>query len=120
MREFLESCVSRYLELAGVTKLRNVATPYLPEEPKFSDARRPHGPSSGISCPWCKCTFSKEAADSPQYQLGDVIGATPEEVAEYTRESGDQPHADATAEFLQAFIDDDDDPFLRHGSKGGG
>ena len=62
MQEFLESCVARYLELAGPgVKLKHVRTPFLSEEPHDADGRRPQPGPDPVECPWCKMTFSASA-----------------------------------------------------------
>ena len=60
MENFLESCVSSYLELVGLTadKLRSVPTPFIPEDHRESPAGAPQGGDNQTSCPWCKHTFS--------------------------------------------------------------
>ena len=60
VENFLESCVSSYLELAGLSKdkLRSVPTPFLPEDHRESPAGAPSKGDAQMSCPWCKHIFA--------------------------------------------------------------
>ena len=62
MEDFLKSCVKNYLELAGLTedKLKHVATPFLPEGHRESQAGAPQPGDNPTTCPWCKHTFQTE------------------------------------------------------------
>ena len=56
MQEFFESCVESYLTLTGLTKdkLREVPTPFLPEDHRESPAGAPVEGEDPMECPWCK------------------------------------------------------------------
>ena len=60
MRNFMKSCVDKYLELAPGARLRNVDTPFLPEDQMLSPASMPACDSDKaggvIECDWCKHT----------------------------------------------------------------
>ena len=54
MEAFLESCVQRYVELAGGdVQLKYVATPFLTEDTKECRAGAPARKGVVIECPWC-------------------------------------------------------------------
>ena len=56
MEDYLGSCVSRYLELAGPSaRFKYVHTPFLPAETKGSDAGRPNSADGVMSlCTHCQ------------------------------------------------------------------
>ena len=76
MEDFLGSCVTRYLELAGPgTRLKAVNTSFIPEETKDSHAGKPSSATGvtilckhcrtaqavkEVSCSWCKKAFTPE------------------------------------------------------------
>ncbi len=63
MEDFLTSCVERYLELAGPgTKMKHVATPFLPDDQNLSLCRKPLVEGPSIECPWCNHTFARASA----------------------------------------------------------
>eukprot|EP00972_Heterocapsa_arctica_P000567 83555-Heterocapsa_arctica.AAC.1 len=58
MEDFLNSCVDRYLELAGSgTKMKQFATHVLADDQNISSVRKPRHEGPSIECPWCKHTF---------------------------------------------------------------
>ena len=67
MEDFLKSCVKNYLELAGLTadKLKHVATPFLPEDHRESQAGAPQPGDNPTTCPWCKHTFQLQGVSGP-------------------------------------------------------
>ena len=78
MEDYLGSCVTRYLELAGKdTKLRHVNTPFLPEETRDGPAGRPASANGvEIKCPHChtaqavpdtSCSWCKKGFVSTYY-----------------------------------------------------
>ena len=59
MEECLDSCVERYVELAGGdVKLRAVGTPFLHGGQANSYHGRPQPGDASTECPWCKHTFA--------------------------------------------------------------
>ena len=57
MEEFLDTCVQKYVELAGPgTTVKNCATPFLQEDHRRSPAGTP-GDGPCVECPWCMHTF---------------------------------------------------------------
>ncbi len=60
MEALSQSCVDKYLELAGKdTSLREAFTPFTGKDMHTSDARRPQRSQSQDACPWCE--YSSEA-----------------------------------------------------------
>ena len=58
MEEFLDSCVQKYVDLAGPgTKVKEYATPFISEDHRASPAGAP-GTGPCVECPWCKHTFA--------------------------------------------------------------
>lgn len=58
MEEYSESAGKKYLEIiGGQTKLKEVKTPSLPEEPKNHKSRKPYSSGDAVECAWCKCSF---------------------------------------------------------------
>jgi hypothetical protein len=56
MEEFLDSCVSRYIELAGPgTVVKPCPTPFIQDDHRESPAGAP-GEGPVTECPWCKHT----------------------------------------------------------------
>ena len=57
MEDFLDSCVDKYVELAGPgTTVKPCPTPFLQDDHRESPAGAP-GEGPGQDCPWCKHTF---------------------------------------------------------------
>ena len=57
MEEFIDSCVSRYCELAGVARVREWPTPFIPESHEESLAAAPRAKGEVVERPWCCHTF---------------------------------------------------------------
>jgi hypothetical protein len=77
MEEFLTSCVDRYLELAGGgdVRLRNVATPFLVDDPKLGPSGAPSTDGADmVECPWCKHTFPPKSLPVPKCHGGPRDG----------------------------------------------
>ena len=73
MEEFLTSCVDRYLELAGgnAVRLRTVATPFLPDDPKQGASGAPYTRGDKmLECPWCRHTFPPKELPVPHCHGG--------------------------------------------------
>eukprot|EP00974_Lingulodinium_polyedra_P113772 11016229-Lingulodinium_polyedra.AAC.1 len=64
MEGFVDSCVSKYMELSGVREFWAASTPFLPEVQETSVAGRPshHGPV--VERPWCRHAFPPTVHES--------------------------------------------------------
>eukprot|EP00969_Alexandrium_andersonii_P063790 2809357-Alexandrium_andersonii.AAC.1 len=58
MEEFIRSCVDRYCELAGTSRVREFPTPFIPESHEESPAGAPAARGPVAECPWRCDTFS--------------------------------------------------------------
>ena len=55
MEDYLKSCVSKYLNLAGPgVNMKTVATPLLADDQRNSPARGPSHEGETAVCTWCK------------------------------------------------------------------
>ena len=65
MRNFMKSCVDKYMELAPGARLRPVDTPFLPEDQMLSPASKPacdvKEAGGVIECEWCRHTMPQIA-----------------------------------------------------------
>ena len=62
MEDFFKSCVERYLSVCEKgTRLKNVTTPFIPEDTKQGPAGAPkHDSKKFVECPYCKHTFDNK------------------------------------------------------------
>ena len=74
MKQFLRSCVDRYLEVAGDVKLNKVVTPELHEETKNHVSRKPAGEGPSVVCNWCNNLVPADGSAT----VPDQRGGTPE------------------------------------------
>ena len=98
MQEFFESCVESYLTLTGLTKdkLREVPTPFLPEDHRESPAGAPVEGEDPMECPWCKHTFPAEQSKkaSPAAQSTEVDSACASAAEQPTEETRVKTYVD--------------------------
>ena len=98
MEEFLDSCVAKYVELAGPgTKVKPYATPFFQEDHKESPAGAP-GDGPVQECPWCAHTFPPqriwkdvdelEASKRTKPQVGSKSGLPNEHQPEHHADRG--------------------------------
>eukprot|EP00969_Alexandrium_andersonii_P243436 10753591-Alexandrium_andersonii.AAC.1 len=64
MEEFIDSRVTRYCELAGVTRIREWPTPFIPESHEEPLAAAPCARGAVVECTWCCHTFPPTVHDS--------------------------------------------------------
>jgi hypothetical protein len=96
MRDFMEQCVERYLELAGKdTKLRNVETPFLDENKiDFDDPDNPDCQAKGVLAPVASSVLMKclYAARMARYDILRAVTQLAKMVTKWNRQCDKMLH----------------------------